>query len=90
MNEREKFLFDLQGFLVVKDVLTPEEVDALNAAVDANLDKQVEDDNSVVGESKTLAGTHKRGMFTGMLSWPKPWCQPFRDIIVHKLSLIHI
>ena len=70
MNEREKFLFDLQGFLVVKDVLTSEEVDTLNAAVDANLDKQVDDDNSAVGDSKTLAGTHKRGMFTGMLSWP--------------------
>ena len=52
MNEREKFLFDLQGFLVVKDVLTPEEVDDLNAAVDANVDKQVEDDNSAVGDSK--------------------------------------
>lgn len=90
MNEREKFLFDLQGFLVVKDVLTPEEVDDLNAAVDANLDKQVDDDNSAVGDSKTLAGTHKRGMFTGMLSWPKPWCQPFRDIIVHKKAIPYL
>ena len=34
MNEREKFLFDLQGFLVIKNVLTPEEVHKLNISVD--------------------------------------------------------
>jgi hypothetical protein len=72
MNEREKFLFDLQGFLVIKNVLTPEEVHKLNISVDKNLDKQGEDPNSTVGESKTLTGTHKRGIFTGMLAWPRP------------------
>ena len=41
MNEREKFLFDLQGFLVIKNVLTPEEVHKLNISVDKNLDKKV-------------------------------------------------
>ena len=40
MNEREKFLFDLQGFLVIKNVLTPEEVCKLNISVDKNLDKE--------------------------------------------------
>ena len=31
----EKFLFDLNGFLVLRGVLSPEEVAAANAAVDA-------------------------------------------------------
>ena len=83
MNEREKFLFDLQGFLVIKNVLTPEEVCKLNISVDKNLDKQGEDPNSAVGKSKTLSGTHKRGIFTGMLACENPWSQPFREIIVH-------
>ena len=39
MTDREKYIYDIQGYLVVKDFLTPEEVDRLNAAFDANRDK---------------------------------------------------
>ena len=37
MNERERFLFDLHGYLVLQDVLTPEEVAAGNAAVERHV-----------------------------------------------------
>ena len=37
MTEHEKFLFDLQGFLHVKNVLTSQEVKALNDAIAANV-----------------------------------------------------
>ncbi len=47
MTDKEKFLFGLQGFLVVKDFLTQEEVRALNEAFDANWDKQI--DRSAAG-----------------------------------------
>ena len=90
MNNREKFLFDLQGFLHVPDFLTADEVDALNAAVEANWDKKGEDGNSHTGESKTLVGTHKRGFFGGMLTWPKPWCQPFRDMLAHPKAIPYL
>ena len=36
MSDREKYLFDLQGFIVVKGMLSEEEVKALNEALDAN------------------------------------------------------
>eukprot|EP00961_Rhodomonas_salina_P256166 3462037-Rhodomonas_salina.1 len=36
MTPTEKYLFDLNGFIVVRNVLTPEEVAAANAAVDAH------------------------------------------------------
>ena len=36
MSEREKYLYDLQGFLVVRNVLSAEEVKNLNNAIDAN------------------------------------------------------
>ena len=39
MSDREKYLFDLQGFLVVKDFLSADEISVLNEAVDANPDK---------------------------------------------------
>ena len=81
MNDREKFLFDLQGFLVVRNFLSPEEVQALNEAIDANEDKRTEDENShPVGN---LFGDRKRGFFGGMLTWEKPWCQPYRDLLAH-------
>ena len=37
MNEHEKFLFDLQGFLVVEEALSAEQVAALNSLVDRSL-----------------------------------------------------
>ncbi|MBT5828699.1 MAG: hypothetical protein HOH77_00790, partial [Candidatus Latescibacteria bacterium] len=81
MTEREQFLFDLQGFLVMRDFLSTAEVSALNAAVDANFDKKGEDGNSVAGGN--LDGDFKRGMFNGMLTWDKPHCLPFRHLLAH-------
>ena len=45
MSDREKYLFDLQGFLVIKNILSPDDLRALNDAVDANLDIRREDGN---------------------------------------------
>ena len=83
MNDTEKFLFDLQGFLKVPDFLTPAEIDALNAAFDANEDKRGEDGNHNTGGSDALEG-RRRGMFAGMLEWEKPHCLPFRALLAHK------
>ena len=30
MTDEEKFMVDLEGYLVIKDVLTPDEVDEMN------------------------------------------------------------
>ncbi|MCX6046426.1 MAG: phytanoyl-CoA dioxygenase family protein [Chloroflexi bacterium] len=81
MNTREKFLYDLQGFLLVKDFLTAEEVKALNDAFDANWDKRIDDPNSHAAGK--LVGDHPRGHFSGMLAWEKPWHQPFRNLLAH-------
>ena len=34
MTNEEKFLVDLEGYLVIKDVLTSDEVDELNKIID--------------------------------------------------------
>ena len=81
MNEREKFLYDLQGFLKVENFLTAAEVAALNNAVDANLAKRVDDGNSA--PDGNMAGERKRDLFHEMLTWEQPWCQPFRDLLAH-------
>ena len=38
MTDEERFLFDLQGFLIVKGVLSDAELRVLNAAVDEKFD----------------------------------------------------
>lgn len=83
MSDREKFLFDLQGFLVVKGLLSEKEVRRLNEAVDANQDQIKEDTNVNIGASTTLAGAGKRMMLGGLLTLPHPWCEPFRELLAH-------
>ena len=90
MTEREKFLLDLQGFLVVREFLSAGELSALNQAVDACEHLRGQDGNSNTASSEKLAGTHKRGMFSGMLSWPKPHCFPFRELIVHPKAIPYL
>ena len=84
MSEREKFLFDLQGFLHVEGFLAPDEVEALNRAMDANVVPMEEYDYS--GPNQYAGGMD--GEFSvrteqGMLTWEKPWCLPFRELIAH-------
>ena len=81
MSDREKYLFDLQGFLVIAGFLTPGEVAALNTAIDANTDKRGE--HVGAADSPELEGSHLRGHYHSMLTWDHPWCQPFRDILAH-------
>lgn len=63
-------------------MLTEAEVGALHAALDANLERR-RDDGPTTEESTTLVAEHRRRSFRGVLEWPKPWCEPFRDLIVH-------
>lgn len=85
MSDREKYLFDLQGFLVIKNILSPDDLRALNDAVDANLDTRREDGNR--GAHGNMVGERPRGLITGMLSWQQPWCQPFRDLLAHPKAI---
>ena len=81
MNEREKFMYDLQGFLKIENFLSPEEVQELNDAFDANWDKAIPDPNSHADGDMT--GELHREYFEGMLTWEQPWCRPFRDLLAH-------
>ena len=83
MNDDEKFLFDLKGFLILKNVLTPEKVARCNEAIDHHADRFFETERTLEGDSKVLGGTAKQKWMEGMLQWESPWCEPFRDLLVH-------
>ena len=76
MTNDEKYLFDLMGYIVIEDALTPEEVARCNAAIDHHID-QMTDQRTLSGGSKALEGTSTRKDLGGMLSWEHPWCDPF-------------
>ena len=83
MDEDLKYLFDLNGYLHLKQVLSPEEVASLNAGIDHHRARMNEMDRSLAGGSKALEGTSRRKDLGGMLAWERPWCEPFRRLLVH-------
>ena len=82
MSDREKYLYDLQGFLVVKDFLTEAEVKAANDALDANEDKR-SDFGPPHQTAEGLKGEFSSRTYGDLLNWEKPWCDPFRNLIAH-------
>ena len=89
MNDEQKYLFDLNGYLVVENALTAEEVAACNEAIDRNPDRHRErsGEQLLSAGSEALSGEQGRGDLGGMLTWPHPWCEPFRSLLAHPVIL---
>jgi ectoine hydroxylase-related dioxygenase (phytanoyl-CoA dioxygenase family) len=86
MNEREKYLFDLRGFLVVENVLSAAELAACNEAIERHRDliRPRPREQSLSGGSAALVGEQGRLEITrGLMTLEKPWCEPFRHLLVH-------
>ena len=88
MDDREKFLFDLNGYLVLEDVLTPAEVLAANAAVDCHADQISDREPGLSGGAAPLEGRTGRGEFRrNPLAFERPWCEPFRRMLTHPRAI---
>mmetsp|Transcript_100829 Transcript_100829/g.177508 ORF Transcript_100829/g.177508 Transcript_100829/m.177508 type:complete len:151 (-) Transcript_100829:7-459(-) len=95
MSATDKYLFDLNGYIVLRGVLSEEEVAAANSAVEAHMDTLHERTgklrtSGLYGrQSEALAGDGKTGRkdMGGMLGWAKPHCEPFRDFMCHPRLL---
>ena len=88
VSDLERYLFDLNGFLVVRGVFTPDEIAAANAAIDARTEAIVERKGDLrLGGSKgdPLAGDGVTGRadLGGMLGWPSPDRDVFRSVLAH-------
>lgn len=86
LSPRERFLFDLNGFLVLRNVLAPAEVDAANAAIDAHAASLVARAapslrNAKRGTPMSAAGA--RYDMGNILHLDAPHCDPFRSILAH-------
>ena len=88
MSAEERYFFDLSGYLVVSNALTAEEVAECNAAIDHFADRvstRSVDTGSLSGGSSALKGAQGRKELTGMLAWPAPYREPFRNLLVHPV-----
>jgi ectoine hydroxylase-related dioxygenase (phytanoyl-CoA dioxygenase family) len=85
VTDDERYLFDLNGYIVIEGLLTPDEMAVANAAIDAREDtiRVGTREHSLSGGSPALEGTHGRGDLGGMLAWPEPDCLPFRRALAH-------
>ena len=86
VSEEEKYHFDLTGYLVVRGVLSQEEIDECNNALDAFTDEIITfEAGSLSHGSTALCGQSSRKQLTGMLGWPPPYREPFRQLLIHPV-----
>ena len=71
MNETEKYLFDLNGYIVIEGVLSADEVARCNEAVDRHAEdiRERTGDQPLSRDSTTLRGTTGRGDMGGLRAW---------------------
>jgi ectoine hydroxylase-related dioxygenase (phytanoyl-CoA dioxygenase family) len=93
LPHKSKYLFDLNGFLVLRNAFNPEEVARANAAIDAHEETELHErvgqlrTSGLYGRQSTaLSGDGSTGRkdMGGMLGWNKPHCEPFRELMCHK------
>ena len=86
MTEEEKYLFDLCGYIVVRNALSPEDIALANEAIDRHAENIRERIGglSLSGGSQALKGSTGRGDLGGALAWEDPYGRPFRDMLVNR------
>lgn len=87
ITDEERFLFDTNGFIIVKGVLTPEEVSQANKSIDERASnfaartgalRYTTSDSPLKGDNIT-----PRMDLAGFLGWESPACDVFRSILAH-------
>lgn len=87
MSEDEKFWFDLNGFVKIKNVFNKEEVTKMNQVIDKRNKEFKQRDSPGLRNTKDdspLAGDKVgRKDMGGMLAWPSPDSDLFRSVLNH-------
>ena len=90
MSTDEKYLFDLLGFVIVREVLSKEELALANAAIDSLALTQSPE---YFGDSMALKGENsstRLGANENLMELPKPFCDPFREMLAHPNTIPHL
>ena len=91
LSDIERYAFEVNGYLVIEDMLSEEQLGLMNAAFDANADRIAlrprDATGTLSGGSANLAGTIGRGDTGELMQWPEPWCLPFRQLLSHPRTV---
>ena len=83
LTDHEKFLFDLNGYLVVRGALSADEIGELNAAIDAHSHEAISRDATALKNAKRAGYFGAKGSrrdLGGMLNWEE---DGFRKLLAH-------
>jgi hypothetical protein len=87
LTEEQRFMFDLEGFVVVKGVFSKDDIATANAAVDRRKEEMKERRgglrNTKAGTSLSGDGTTGRRDLGGMLAWPAGEREVFQSVLAH-------
>jgi ectoine hydroxylase-related dioxygenase (phytanoyl-CoA dioxygenase family) len=86
MSEAERYLFDLHGYIIIRNVLTPEEIKEANRIIDHKQNNMIERKetalrNAVKGTAFYGTGTGRKDL-GGVLEWGDD-SKVFRKILAH-------
>jgi hypothetical protein len=87
MDKKERYFWDLTGYLVLRGVLSTSEIKQVNSALDYVIDSgmiSTEPENRGARESESLRGTGPRWAFdTNFLDLPEPHGQSICNLMIH-------
>jgi len=87
MTDDQRYLFDLNGYIVVRNVLTNEEIQAANDAIDKRADQMVQRNDATLRNAKKgtkMYGTGPgRKDLGGALEWGAADSRVFQSILAH-------
>ena len=92
MNAKERYLWDLNGHLIVRNALTDEEIKAANEAIDFCSDRITPGQaNRLSAGSTFLQGQGRPGLRgTNLLDIEKPHCEIFRRLLAHPAIMARL
>eukprot|EP00586_Coscinodiscus_wailesii_P006470 CAMPEP_0172488238 /NCGR_PEP_ID=MMETSP1066-20121228/17674_1 /TAXON_ID=671091 /ORGANISM="Coscinodiscus wailesii, Strain CCMP2513" /LENGTH=311 /DNA_ID=CAMNT_0013255337 /DNA_START=310 /DNA_END=1245 /DNA_ORIENTATION=+ len=95
MTDDQRYLFDLNGYIIIRNVLTPDEVKAANDAIDKHQNEMIARQpaalrNAVPGTTMYGTGPPRQDL-GGVLEWGKDDSRVFKSILAHRklLPLYH-
>jgi len=94
MSDEDKFLFDTNGFVVVRGVFGADDLRRFHAAIDAHADRIHERKGQLrlTANRTPLSGDGVTGRkdLAGFLGWETPHREPFRDVLTHPRLLPYL
>jgi len=87
MSEAERYLFDLNGYIIIRNVLTPDQIAKAHAAIDAHISEAIPRSDPTLRnaiEGSPMYGTGPPRLdLGGILEWDSTESEVFKSILAH-------